>query len=85
MRNFDINPLSYDDYMSDRLYEGEKVYRVTFGGGIDEAYAIREDGEEYDEFECEVEWKVRRHKGNKAYIHSIADVTGTFDDDGEEE
>lgn len=79
MRNFNIDPLDLSDYNNGNLYEGEKVYRVTFGS-IDEAYAVREEGEDMEDFMAEVEWEVRRHKGSRVHVRNVEDVTGTFED-----
>lgn len=80
MRNFDIDPLDLSDYANGNLYDGEKVYRITFGGGIDEAYAIREEDESMEDFTGEVEWEVRRRKGSRMHVRNVEDVTGTFED-----
>jgi hypothetical protein len=78
MRDFDTSPMDYDDYNNDHLYDGEKVYCFHYGR-IDEAYAIREDGEDYDDFVDEVEWHLRRKHGRNTSISLIEDVTGTFE------
>lgn len=79
MRNFAIDPLDLSDYNNGNLYDGEKVYRVTFGS-IDEAYAIREEDEDMEDFMAEVEWEVRRRKGSRTHVRNVEDVTGTFED-----
>ena len=80
MRDFDTNPSNYESYTNNRLYDGERVYHFAFCA-IDEAYAIREDGEDYDDFVDEVEWHLRRKHGRNTSISLIEDVTGTFDED----
>lgn len=78
MRNFDINPLDYSDYATNRLYDGERVYHFSLNDGS-EAYAIREEDEGMEDFTGEVEWDVRRRKGSRAHVRNVDDVTGTFD------
>ena len=80
MRNFDTNPSNYDSYTNDRLYDGERVYCLTFCA-IGQAYAIREDGEDYDDFVDEVEWHLHRKYGRNTNVSLIDDITGTFDED----
>lgn len=80
MRKFDINPLDYSDYNNSNLYEGERVYHFNLNDGSD-AYAICENGEEYEEFEREVEWMVRSRKGSRSRISIVEEVTDIFEDE----
>ena len=78
MRDFDTNPTSYECYTNGYLYDGERVYCFNFSS-VDEAYAIREDGEDYDDFVGEVEWHLRRKYGRRVAIRYSYEVTGTFE------
>ena len=84
MRNFDVNPTVLDGYRD--LYEGERVYRVSYGT-INEAYAIREGGEEMEDFEYEVRSALRRKHGRHILgsIREFEDVTELYrNEDGDE-
>lgn len=76
MRNFQVNPLDYSDYATNCLYDGERVYRVTFGN-ISEAYAIREEGESIEDFVSEVHFQLRKKYG-KGFDIEAEDVTDDF-------
>ena len=77
MRHFEANPTVLDDYAN--TYDGERVYRVSYGT-ISEAYAIREDGEDMEDFEFEVASALRRKHGRHVLgsMREFEDVTGTF-------
>jgi len=75
MRNLTVNPLVYSDYSNNSIYEGERVYHIFFGS-VDDAYAIREDGEDYEDFVGEIDSSLRRRYGRRVNIRMVEDVTG---------
>lgn len=79
MRNLNVNPTTYDEYVTANLDEDEAVYRITFGDGVDEAFAILENDESFEDFEDEVRAAIRRKHGRRTIIRSFEDVTGVLD------